>query len=123
MEKVNGMFKWFYNFLKWDKWHCLAFLGAFLMIFCTKQIVASEVYFYEDLSGESKTEFLKTAQTLNVSTWMYGYTFNVNCKGKWLDSKFDTSYNSKPHVLAKWSSVREQDKASVIQSINGLCGN
>tara|TARA_R110001583_G_scaffold39890_1_gene127788 strand:- start:12479 stop:12847 length:369 start_codon:yes stop_codon:yes gene_type:complete len=121
MKKTNGMVNWFYNFLKWDKWHFLAFVGAFLMIFCTKQIVASEAYFYEDLVGESKTEFLKTAQTLNVSTWMYGYSFKVSCNGKWIGSKFDTSYNSKPHVLAKWSSIREQDKATVIQSINGLC--
>jgi len=121
MEKINGMIKWFYNFLKWDKWHFLAFCGAFLMIFCTKQIAANEAYFYTDLTEESRTEFLKTARTLNVSTWSWGYSFKVNCQGKWNGSKFDASASSKPHVLAKWSSVRDEDKATVIKTINSLC--
>ena len=121
MKKRKGMLNWFYEFLKWDKWHFLAFCGAFLMIFCTKQIAANEAYFYENLTSESRTEFLKTARTLNVSTFMYSYTFKVNCRGKWNGSKFDISAPSKPHVLAKWSSVRDEDKATVIKTINSLC--
>jgi hypothetical protein len=121
MKKTKEKLNWLYNFLKWDKWHFLAFFGAFLMIFCTKQIFASEAYFYENLNAESRTEFLKTARTINVSTFMYGYTLKVNCQGKWIDDKFDNAYNSKPHVLANWSSIRDQDKATVIQTINSLC--
>ena len=121
MNEIKKYSKWLYNFLKWDKWHVLAFVGAFLMIFCTKQLNANEVYFYGNLTAESRTEFLKTAQTIHVSTWMWGYTFRVNCKGKWIGSKFDTSYNSKPHVLGNFSSIRDEDKATVINTINGMC--
>ncbi len=121
MKKIKGLIKETYNFLKWDKWHVLAFCGAFLMIFCTKQIVADEAYFYKDLTGESRTEFLKTAQTLNVSTRSWGYTFKVNCNGKWNGFKFDTSIPSKPHALGNFSSIKNEDKASVINTINDLC--
>ncbi|OEG74158.1 hypothetical protein BEL05_00735 [Shewanella colwelliana] len=121
MEKTKGMINWFYDFLKWDKWHLLAFVGAFLMIFCTKQIVADEAYFYDYLTPQSRAEILKKAQTFSVSTWTWGYTFKVVCNGKWIDTKFDTSYSSKPHVIAKWSSVRDEDKATVIKTINSMC--
>ena len=110
-----------YKYLYTRRWDYVAIIGAFLMIFCSKQIFASEAYFYENINAESKMEFLKTAQTFNVSTFMFGYTLEVNYNGKWLNDEFDTSYNSKPHVLAHWSTIREQDKAIVIQTINNLC--
>ncbi|SGZ00411.1 hypothetical protein [Moritella viscosa] len=122
MEKTNGMAKWFYNFLKWDKWHFLAFVGAFLMIFCTKQIVASEMYSYKDLTNESKTSFLKNIKIVNFSINSYGYTFKYHCGGSWNNSEFSPSTNGKPHVLGDvMSYVRDQDKVEVIKFLSAEC--
>ncbi|KTF12220.1 hypothetical protein [Pseudoalteromonas sp. H105] len=121
MEKIKKISKGVLNFLILSKWEQFTLVGILLILFCSKPIFANEAYFYENLTGESRTEFLKTARTLNVSTFMYGYTFKVNCRGKWNGFKFDTSISSKPHVLAKWSSIRDEDKATVIKTINSLC--
>lgn len=121
MEKIKKISKGVLNFLILSKWEQFTLVGILLILFCAKPIFANEAYFYENLTGESRTEFLKTAQTLNVSTWSWGYSFKVNCQGKWNGFKFDNSVSSKPHVLGSLSSVRDEDKATVIQTINSLC--
>lgn len=121
MEKISGMAKWFYNFLKWDKWHFLAFCGAFLMIFCTKQITA-EMYNYQDLTTESKASFLKNIKTVNFSINSWGYTFKYHCGGTWNQSEYIPSNKGKPHVLGDvMSYVRDQDKVEVIKFLSAEC--
>lgn len=121
MNEIKEYSKWLYNFLKWDKWHVLAFVGVFLMIFCTKQI-AAEMYNYQDLTAESKASFLKNIKTVNFSINSYGYTFKYHCGGSWNNSEFTPSTSGKPHVLGDvMSYVREQDKVEVIKFLSAEC--
>lgn len=122
MEKNKGLLKEIYNFLRWDKWHFLAFVGAFLMIFCTKQIVAAEMYNYPDLTGESRTSFLKNIKTINYSVNMRGYSFKFHCGGSWNQSDFIPSNKGKPHVLGDLLSwVHERDLNPVIKFLSAEC--
>lgn len=122
MNKVKEYLKWIYNFLKWDKWHVLAFFGGFLMITCAKEIYADEMYNYPDLSGESRTSFLKNIKTINYSINSRGYSFMYHCGGSWNNTEFTPSTSGKPHVLGDvWSWVHVEDKNAVIKFLSGEC--
>jgi len=124
MEKVKKISKGVLNFLAWNRWHFVTFCGLLLILICSKPIFAAEMYNYPDLTGESKTSFLKNIKTVNISINFRGYSFSYHCGGSWNKSDFTPSTSGKPHVLGSGvSSVHPQDKAPVIKFLYSECGN
>jgi hypothetical protein len=114
-----------YNYLYVRRFEYLAIVGAFLIIFCTKQISANDSFINNyDLTAKSKASFLVSAKTVNFSINMRDYTFNINCCDKatcWNNDVFTPSIKGKTQVLQNVSAVNTQDFSDVAQFLINEC--